>query len=56
MFSIQTNKGPPLAHAAEGSIHMQINIDFHSARRSAEHEYGSSIDIIYNNQTRLFCP
>lgn len=33
----------PLADAAEGSIHMQIIIDFHSARQSAEQEYGSQI-------------
>lgn len=40
MFTMQTNKGPP-ADAAEGPIHMQIIIDFHSKRRSGEAGYGS---------------
>lgn len=54
MFTIQTNKGPPThppppsptvtpppVDAAEGPIHMQIIIDFHSARQSGEPKYGS---------------
>lgn len=36
----QTNKGPP-ADAAEGPIHMQISIDFHSARQSRKPASGS---------------